>query len=101
MFYNPWVTRQYVADSLDMGDIKSPMEVSLEVAKLEQQQGKVEVIAPEKAPVKEVVLTGDKADLRSSADADASKRRRRSLSHDDLRHEGTERRILRHHVHEK
>jgi UbiD family decarboxylase len=64
MFYNPWVTRQYVADSLDMGDIKSPMEVSLEVAKLEQQQGKLEVIAPEKAPVKEVVLTGDKADLR-------------------------------------
>ena len=45
MFYNPWVTRQYVADSLDMGDIKSPMQVSLEVAKLEQQQGKVEVIA--------------------------------------------------------
>jgi hypothetical protein len=28
MFYNPWVTRQYVADSLDMGEIKSPMEVS-------------------------------------------------------------------------
>ena len=50
MFYNPWVTRQYVADSLDMGDIKSPMDVSLEVAKLEQQQGKVEVIAAEKAP---------------------------------------------------
>jgi 2,5-furandicarboxylate decarboxylase 1 len=38
MFYNPWVSRQYIADSLDMGDIKSPMEVSLEVAKLEQQQ---------------------------------------------------------------
>ncbi len=65
MFYNPWVSRQYVADSLDMGDIKSPMEVSLEVAKLEQQQGKIDVIAPEKAPVKEVVLTGEKADLRS------------------------------------
>ena len=48
MFYNPWVTRQYVADSLDMGDIKSPMDVSLEVAKLEQQQGKVEIIAAEK-----------------------------------------------------
>jgi hypothetical protein len=45
MFYNPWVTRQYVADSLDMGEIKSPMEVSLEVAKLEQQQGKVEIIS--------------------------------------------------------
>ena len=40
MFYNPWVSRQYIADSLDMGDIKSPMEVSLEVARLEQQQGK-------------------------------------------------------------
>jgi 2,5-furandicarboxylate decarboxylase 1 len=63
MFYNPWVTRQYVADSLDMGDIKSPMEVSLEVAKLEQKQGKLEIVASEKAPVKEVVLTGDKADL--------------------------------------
>ena len=64
MFYNPWVARQYVADSLDMGDIKSPMEVSLEVAKLEQRQGHLEVVAPEKAPVKQVVLTGDKADLR-------------------------------------
>src|SRR5678815_1323628 len=29
MFYNPWVTRQYVADSLDLGDIKSPMDLSL------------------------------------------------------------------------
>ena len=64
MFYNPWVARQYVADSLDMGDLKSPMEVSLEVAKLEQRQGHLEVVAPEKAPVKQVVLTGDKADLR-------------------------------------
>src|SRR4029078_11474675 len=63
MFYNPWVTQQYVADSLDMEDIKSPLEVSLEVAKLEQQQGEIEVVAPEKAPVKEVVLTVDKADL--------------------------------------
>src|SRR3989337_3289796 len=52
MFYNPWVTRQYVADSLDMGDIKSPMDVSLEVAKLEQQQGNTAAIAPEKAQVK-------------------------------------------------
>src|SRR6266496_2396304 len=56
MFYNPWVTRQYVADSLDMGDIKSPMEVSLEVARRELQPGSVEVIPPDKAPVKEVVL---------------------------------------------
>ena len=39
LFYNPWVTRQYVADSLDMGDIKSSMEVSLEVAKRELRQG--------------------------------------------------------------
>ncbi len=63
LFYNPWVTRQYVGDSLDMGEIKSYMDVSLEVAKLEQQKGEVEVIASEKAPVKEIVLTGDKADL--------------------------------------
>jgi 2,5-furandicarboxylate decarboxylase 1 len=65
LFYNPWVTRQYVADSLDMGDIKSSMDVSLEVARRELQPGSVEVIAPEKAPVKQVVLTGDKADLRT------------------------------------
>jgi 2,5-furandicarboxylate decarboxylase 1 len=64
LFYNPWVTRQFVADSLDMSDLKSPMDVSREVAKLELQKGSVNVIAPEKAPVKEVVLTGDKADLR-------------------------------------
>jgi 2,5-furandicarboxylate decarboxylase 1 len=64
LFYNPWVTRQFVADSLDMSELKSPMDVSREVAKLELQKGSVNLIAPEKAPVKEVVLTGDKADLR-------------------------------------
>ncbi|HXG51293.1 MAG TPA: UbiD family decarboxylase [candidate division Zixibacteria bacterium] len=64
LFYNPWVTRQFVADSLDMGDLKSPMDLSLEVARRELKRGSVEVIAPEKAPVKETVLRGDKADLR-------------------------------------
>jgi 2,5-furandicarboxylate decarboxylase 1 len=64
LFYNPWITRQFVADSLDMTELTSPMEVSREVAKLELQKGAVNVVAPEKAPVKEVVLTGDKADLR-------------------------------------
>ncbi|HEX9146366.1 MAG TPA: hypothetical protein VGA09_19005, partial [Candidatus Binatia bacterium] len=64
LFYNPWVTRQYVADSLDMGQIESYMDVSREVARLELQKGTTEVIAPGKAPVKEIVLTGDKADLR-------------------------------------
>lgn len=59
------MTRQYVADSLDMGDIKSSMDVSLEVARRELQPGSVEVIPPEKAPVKQIVLTGDKADLRT------------------------------------
>src|SRR3970282_1750155 len=49
MFYNPWVSRQYVADSLALGEIKSPMEVSLEVARLEQQHGTGGVVAPEKA----------------------------------------------------
>jgi 2,5-furandicarboxylate decarboxylase 1 len=64
LFYNPWVTREFVADSLDMSELKSPMDISREVAKLELQKGSVNVVAPEKAPVKEVVLTGDKADLR-------------------------------------
>jgi 2,5-furandicarboxylate decarboxylase 1 len=64
LFYNPWVTREFVADSLDMTELISPMDVSREVAKLELQKGAVNVVAPEKAPVKEVVLTGDKADLR-------------------------------------
>jgi UbiD family decarboxylase len=64
LFYNPWIARQFVADSLDMGEIKSPMDVSREVAKLELEKGSVELVAKEKAPVKEVVLTGDKADLR-------------------------------------
>jgi 2,5-furandicarboxylate decarboxylase 1 len=64
LFYNPWVTREFVADSLDMTELTSPMDVSREVAKLELQKGSVNVVAPEKAPVKEVVLTGDKADLR-------------------------------------
>ena len=101
MFYNPWVTRQYVADSLDMGDIKSPMDVSLEVAKLEQQQGKVEVIAAEKAPVKASRSHRRQGRPSRAPHADASKRRRRPLSHDDLRHEGTQRRFLRHHIHQK
>jgi len=64
LFYNPWVTRQFVGDSLGMAEVKSPMDVSLEVAKLERNTGSIEVIPPEKAPVKEVVLTRDKADLR-------------------------------------
>src|SRR3970282_2535524 len=46
LFYNPWVTRQYVADSLEMGEINSYMDVSGEGAKLEQQKGTVEVIPP-------------------------------------------------------
>src|ERR671923_329414 len=44
LFYNPWVTRQYVADSLGMGDIKSSTDVSLEVARRELRQGTFEVI---------------------------------------------------------
>ena len=33
LFYNPWVTRQFCADSLGMGELKSNMDLSLEVAK--------------------------------------------------------------------
>ncbi len=65
LFYNPWVTRQYCADALDMGDLKSNMDLSLEVARLEQQRGNVEIISQQRAPVKEVVQRGDKADLRA------------------------------------
>ena len=101
MFYNPWVSRQYIADSLDMGDIKSPMEVSLEVAKLEQQQGKLEVIAAGKSAGKRSRIDRRQGGPASAADADASKRRLRPLSHHDLRHEGLGSGILRHHFHEK
>lgn len=64
LFYNPWVTRQFCADSLGMGDLKSSMDLSLEVAKRELRPGEVETIPPSKAPCKEVVLTGAQADLR-------------------------------------
>ena len=101
MFYNPWVTRQYVADSLDMGEIKSGMEVSVEVARLEQQQGRVEIIGADKAPVKQVVLTGDKADLENSPYANAPKGRCRLLINNDLRDEGARERLLRHNVYQK
>ena len=64
LFYNPFVTRQFCADGLDMGDLKSNMDLSLEVARLEQQRGEAETVPPGKAPCKEVVLKGTKADLR-------------------------------------
>jgi len=64
LFYNPWVTRQFCADALDMGDLKSNMDLSLEVARRELQKGDLETIPPGKAPCKEVVLKGPKADLR-------------------------------------
>src|SRR5262249_7265169 len=65
LFYNHYVTRQYVVESQDMRDIKSSMDVRLEVARRELLPGSVEVVPPEKAPVKQVVLTGDNADLRT------------------------------------
>src|ERR1051326_8290524 len=65
LFYNPWVTRQYVADSLDMGELKSGMDGSLEVAKRELRKGEAEVVAPSRAPCKEVVKKGAEADLRT------------------------------------
>jgi 2,5-furandicarboxylate decarboxylase 1 len=65
LFYNPWVTRQICADALGMGDLKSSMDLSLEVAKRELQKGEVETIPPSKAPCKQVVLKGAQADLRT------------------------------------
>lgn len=65
LFYNPFVSRQFCADALGMGELKSTMDLSLEVAARELQNGELETIAPEKAPCKEVVLKGPKADLRT------------------------------------
>ena len=64
LFYNPFVTRQFCADALGMGDLKSNMDLSLEVARRELQTGEIETIAPEKAPCKEVIYRGSKVDLR-------------------------------------
>ena len=65
LFYNPWVTRQFCADSLGMGDLKSNMDLSLEVARRELQRGETETLPKGKAPCKEVVLKGAQADLRT------------------------------------
>jgi len=65
IFYNPWVTRQFCADQLDMGDLKSNMELSLEVARRELQKGELETVPSSRALCKEVVLKGAKADLRT------------------------------------
>lgn len=65
LFYNPFITRQLCADGLGMGELKSSMELSLEVARRELQKGEVETVPPSKAPCKEVVLKGSEADLRA------------------------------------
>lgn len=64
IFYNPFVSRQFCADGLGMGDLPSTMDLSLEVARREREKGETELIAPETAPCKEVVLTGSQVDLR-------------------------------------
>lgn len=65
LFYNPFVNRQFCADALDMGELKSNMELSLEFAARELKKGELETIASEKAPCKEMVFRGMKADLRT------------------------------------
>ncbi len=64
LFYNPFITRKFCADALGMGELKSSMQLSLEVAAREQQQGEVKTIPPERAPCKEVVVRGAQVDLR-------------------------------------
>lgn len=64
LFYNPFVTRQFCADALEMGELKNSMDLSLEVARRELEKGELEVIPPGKAPCKEVVHRGSRADLR-------------------------------------
>lgn len=64
LFYNPFITRQFCADALDMGDLRNNMDLSLEVAARELKKGELEVIhPPEKAPCKEFVFRGSEADL--------------------------------------
>lgn len=65
LFYNPWITRQFCADALGMGDLKSNMDLSLEVARRELQKGDTETLPKAKAPCKEVVLKGSQVDLRT------------------------------------
>lgn len=64
LFYNPFITRQFCADALDMGELKTDMELSLEFATRELRKGKLKTIASEKAPCKEMVVKGPKVDLR-------------------------------------
>ncbi|MBI2987804.1 MAG: UbiD family decarboxylase [Deltaproteobacteria bacterium] len=63
LFYNPFITRQFCADALGMGELNSNMELSLEVARRELQKGELETLPAGKAPCKEVVLKGSQADL--------------------------------------
>ena len=63
LFYNPFISRQLCADGLGMGELKSSMDLSLEVAKRELQKGEVETLPPSKAPCKEVVRKGSDVDL--------------------------------------
>ena len=65
LFYNPFVTRQFCADGLGMGELKSNMDLGLEISRRELQKGETELVAPEKAPCKEAVFRGDQADLRT------------------------------------
>ena len=63
LLYNAFINRQLCADALGMGDLKSPMDLSLEIAARELQKGKTTVVTVSEAPCKEVVLKGRKADL--------------------------------------
>jgi len=65
LFYNPFVTRQFCADALGMGDLRSKMDLGLEISRRELEKGEREIVPRHKAPCKDVVVKGDKADLRS------------------------------------
>ena len=63
LFYNPWVSRQFCADGIGMGDLRSSMDLSLEVSRLERQEGETELVPSDAAPCREVVLKGSEVDL--------------------------------------
>jgi UbiD family decarboxylase len=64
LFYNCFVTRQFCADALDMSELRTNMDLSLEVASRELKKGKLDIVPIERAPCKEVVLKGSQVDLR-------------------------------------
>ena len=51
LFYNPFVTRQFNADALGMGELKSQMDLGLEISRRELQKGRNGNRGPREGPL--------------------------------------------------